>query len=233
MLSLVFLLSLAIYWLNAEDMKGRAVSADTDNKRIVVLDAGHGGEDPGAVSKFCNNKEKELNLIIAEKVKKLLEDEGVKVIMTRTRDILNYSKSSKTILQKRKEDLLKRKNIMDNSSADIAVSIHMNEFKEEKYWGIQAFYPPNSAKSECLAMTLQDTMREMVQPTSTRQALINDRGIIIFRELKTPTAVVECGFLSNRDEDSKLSTDEHRQKIAEAIKAGILKYFDTPQAETQ
>ena len=225
MLALIFLLSLGIYWLNAEDLRDRETSAQTDGQRCIVLDPGHGGEDPGAVSQHSGNKEKVINLEIANYLREIFEGKGYRVIMTRTEDVLQYGKTASSLLQKRKDDLTRRKKIMDESGADIVISIHMNKFPEEKYWGIQSFFPPDSPDSERLAAFIQENVRTLLQPESTRQALVNDRGIIILKQLKTPTAIVECGFLSNKDEDARLTQPDYRRQIAEAIAAGVEQYF--------
>ena len=115
--------------------------------KIIVLDAGHGGEDPGAVSAYSGAKEKDITLIIAQKTKKLLEDAGYTVVMTRTEDVLNYDDENLSMTAKRRQDLLKRKKMMDESNADIVVSIHLNSFSDSQYHGAQTFYTKESLSS--------------------------------------------------------------------------------------
>lgn len=192
---------------------------------VVVLDAGHGGEDPGVVSDYSGLAEKDLNLRIAQLTKDLLEQDGYTVIMTRTEDCLQYSSGTKSVTDKRRQDLIKRRSIIDGSGADIAVSIHMNGFKDTKYYGAQTFFPPSSVESERLAKSIQNSMISVADPTNKRVALLKKERIMIFRDIKVPTALIECGFLSNSGEEAKLKTLEYQELIAKGIKTGIDGFF--------
>lgn len=194
--------------------------------KIVVLDAGHGGEDPGAVSDFSGIREKEINLYIASKVKELLEAENYTIIMTREDDTLKYAEGTKRVTEKRRQDLTHRKKIMDESGADLVVSIHLNKFPQQQYYGAQVFYPPNSPESKTAAQLIQKALREIVDPENKREAMLKKAEIIILKNLKTPTVIVECGFLSNPQEEKKLATVEYQDKLALAIKEGIMKYCE-------
>lgn len=193
--------------------------------KIVVIDAGHGGEDPGAVSAFSGAKEKDITLAIALNVKNLLEESGYTVIMTRTEDILNYDDENASMTAKRRQDLIKRKKIMDESNGDIVVSIHLNSFSDSQYHGAQTFYTKESLSSKKLATSLQTALREILEPSNDREALLKNEEIIITKNCKVTTAIVECGFLSNQEEEKKLVDKEYQTKIAESIKAGIDNYF--------
>jgi N-acetylmuramoyl-L-alanine amidase len=225
LIGLIFMLLAAIYSLNIGAEEGAVTAAGTEVQRTVVLDAGHGGEDPGKVSGYSDLKEKDINLKIAFKVKELLEKENYKVIMTREEDKLVYTEGTTNIYDKRKQDLTQRKKIMDESGADIVVSIHLNGFPEAKYYGAQTFYPPNSEKSLKLANSLQNSLRELVDPGNKRQPQEKKDPIVILKDLVTPTAIVECGFLSNAEEEKKLGTEEYQAKLAGAIVDGIKNYF--------
>lgn len=225
---LIFLLSIAIYGLNVES-DSAAVANGPDVQKVVMLDPGHGGEDPGAVSEYSGIKEKDINLSIAFKVKELLEKANYKVLMTRTEDKLEYEGTTSET-QMRKQDLTRRKKMMDEAGANIVVSIHLNKFPQTKYWGAQTFFPHNSPESQKLANYLQTAIKEIADPNNKRAALVkgkaNELPIMILRDLKTTTAIVECGFLSNPDEEKKLATKEYQDKLAEAITSGIKNYFD-------
>jgi N-acetylmuramoyl-L-alanine amidase len=223
---LIFLLSIAVYSLNpaGEDI---APASSVSTLGTVIVDAGHGGEDPGKVSSYSGVNEKDLNLSIAKLLAKQLEDAGYRVIMTREEDKLVYKEGTTDITDKRRQDLNRRKDIMDNSGADIVVSIHMNDFSQSKYYGAQVFYPPNSEKSKLLAICVQKTIREDVDPSNKREALLKSTPIVILRNLKTPTIIVECGFLSNQQEEQKLRNDQYQLRIAKAIKSGIDQYFSS------
>lgn len=226
LICLVFLLLASIYSLNLEDGQAAAtLTGENSVTRTVIVDAGHGGEDPGKVGNVLGLKEKDISLKIAFKLKELLEQANYKVIMTRQEDILEYPPETRGVTAKRREDLTRRKKIMDESGADIVVSIHLNSFQESKYHGAQTFYPPNSPNSQKLAMCLQKALREHVDPNNKREPQLKKEPIIILRDLKTTTTIVECGFLSNAEEEAKLGNEEYQTKLAEAIKAGIDNYF--------
>jgi N-acetylmuramoyl-L-alanine amidase len=240
---LIFTLLLVIFSLNINidnnindmsseitDNRDIQVTKEGGQQKTVILDPGHGGEDPGAVSEYSGIKEKDINLKIAFKLKELLEKENCKVIMTRTEDILEYDENTTNIYQKRKQDLTRRKKIMDDSGADIVVSIHLNEFPQTQYYGAQVFYPPDSNDSQKLANSIQKVLKKDVDPTNKRVAMVKEppkgqKPIMILRDIKTTTVIVECGFLSNFDEEKKLRTDEYQNKIADAIKTGIINFF--------
>ena len=222
---LILLLCISIYSLNVKGEDTMPVTGESDAQKTVIVDAGHGGEDPGAVSDYSGIKEKDINLEIAYKLKDLLEKGGYKVILTRSEDILKYPPGTTSIYEKRKADLTTRKKIMDESGADIVVSIHLNKFDKPQYFGAQTFFPPNSPESQRLAMCIQQSLRENLDPNNTREALVKKESIVILRDLKTVTSIVECGFLSNPEEEKKLATPEYRDKLADAIFIGINKYF--------
>lgn len=204
---------------------GLPVANMGDGQKTVMLDPGHGGPDPGAVSEYSGIKEKDINLDIALKVKELLEKENFKVIMTRSEDILQYTSENSGITQKRREDLLRRKEMMDSGDADIVVSIHLNKFPQSRYRGAQVFFPPDSAESRKLAGSLQKSLKSTVDPENNREAILKKEPIIILKNSKTTTAVVECGFLSNPEEDRLLATHDYQEKLALGIKNGISNYF--------
>jgi N-acetylmuramoyl-L-alanine amidase. len=221
---LILLLSIAIFSVDGS-VDPMTLAANKQYKATVVLDPGHGGEDPGAVSDYSGIAEKDINLRIALLLREFLEEDNYRVIMTREEDVLNYKPGTKNITEKRRQDLTNRRKIIDTSGADIAVSIHMNKFEDPQYHGAQTFYPPGSAESERLAVCLQDALREYVDPSNSRKALVKKERIIILRDLVVPTALVECGFLSNSQEEAILRTVDYQEKIAKALKIGIDNYF--------
>lgn len=193
--------------------------------RTVILDAGHGGEDPGAVSDYSGLKEKDVNLNIVMLLKRLMEKDNYKVILTRDSDRLVYTTESNNIIQKRREDLTRRKGIMDDSSADLVVSVHLNKFPQAQYHGAQVFFPPKSDTSKKLADEIQNAIRLNVDNANDRVALVKKDPIMILKNLKTTTVIVECGFLSNVDEEKKLAAEDYQNKLASAIKKGIDSYY--------
>ncbi|NMB34322.1 MAG: cell wall hydrolase [Clostridium sp.] len=225
LIALLFVLTVAVISINLGTDFSAVGVVNTNTVGTVVIDAGHGGEDPGAVSEYTGLKEKVVNLIIAKRVRELLEAEGCKVIMTREEDVLNYREDTTGYNNKRAQDLFNRKKKIDQSGADIAVSIHLNKFGQTQYHGAQVFFPPRSQESKELAETIQGSLRQNVEPENKREALVKDTKLIILRNLKVPTVIVECGFLSNQQEEQKLADAVYQEKLAQAIKTGILEYL--------
>lgn len=192
-----------------------ASSAVWENK-VIVLDAGHGGFDGGAVG-ISGAVEKEINLEITLKLKALLEKTGAKVVVTRQDDT--------ALAETKKEDMRKRKEIKESSGADIFVSIHMNKFSQEKYSGAQVFYA-NDEKSQKLGEHIQSAMVNLLNPENNRKAKATDGNVYILKESGVPSVIVECGFLSNAEEEGLLKQKDYQQKVAWSIYSGVLKYFD-------
>ena len=187
---------------------------EAHKKRTVVVDAGRGGPDGGKTG--VNGKlEKELNLIIAEKVKKLLEEEGIAVIMTREED--------GWLAETRIGDLKERVRIMNESKADLAVSIHQNSYHEESVFGAQVFYYTTSGEGKAAAEILQNELLE-IDPENKKREKANNTYYIL-KKTEVPTVIVECGFLSNHKEAEKLSDEAYQGKIAEAVVKGIKSFF--------
>lgn len=224
LVGLIFILFIAIFSLNL-DAGNKPSALGAANQKIVILDPGHGGEDPGKVSEYSDLKEKDVNLKIALMTKQILEKENFSVILTRQEDKLEYSEGTTNVVQKRRQDLNRRKKIMDEAGAAIVVSIHLNGFPEKQYYGAQTFYPPNSVESMKLANVLQKSLKDNVDAENNRQPQLKKDPIIILADLKTPTAIIECGFLSNAEEEKKLATDEYQSSLAAAIAEGIKNYF--------
>lgn len=194
----------------------------------VVIDAGHGGEDPGAVSDYSRALEKEINLKISLMVKALFEKEGYEVVLTRKEDQLFYAEGTRGIYNKRRQDLNKRKQIMDSSMADAVVSIHLNKFPQVQYKGAQTFYPADHSESQKLSTIIQKALREFVDPENERQpqAKKNPQEMpLILKNVKVPTSIIECGFLSNEEDEKKLLSEEYQVKIAQAIFSGVDRYI--------
>ena len=189
-------------------------------KRTVVLDSGHGGFDPGKESSD-GILEKHINLAIAERLKELLEKEGIRVVMTRTDDNGLYTESDSN---KKIADMKKRCAIIDAAKADIVVSIHQNSYQSPEVKGAQVFYYKHSAEGKKLAQILQKSLKENLDTENKRQEK-EDSTYYMLLHTGAPTVIAECGFLSNPQEAALLNTAEYRQKVAEALCKGILEYF--------
>lgn len=193
--------------------------------KIVVLDAGHGGEDGGATGSN-GTTEAELNLQITLKVQKLLEQNGTTVILTRSNENAIYDLDAKTLKQKKVSDIKNRVKIGNSSSADIFVSIHLNKIPQQQYYGWQCFYKDKNEQSEKLAKSIQNSLNEAIQKENNRLAMkINN--IYIVKNVEIPISIVECGFLSNPQEEQELQQEEYQNRIAWGIYTGICEYFST------
>lgn len=191
--------------------------------KVVVLDAGHGGEDGGASSEN-GTTEAEINLSIALKVQNLLEQSGCTVILTRSDENAIYDLDSKTLRQKKVSDIKNRVKIGNEASADIFVSIHLNKIPQSQYYGWQTFYKESNEQSKNLATCIQSSLNEAIQKENKRVPLKID-NIYIVDNVTIPTSIVECGFLSNPDEEKQLLDDEYQGRLAWGIYTGIIEYF--------
>ena len=190
--------------------------------RVIVIDAGHGTPDEGAES---NNgvTEAEINLRIALKLQNLLEQSGAKVILTRSNETAIYDIDKKTLREKKVSDIHNRVKIGNESSADIFVSIHLNKIPQNQYWGWQCFYNQNE-KSKILAENLQNNLNEAIQKENKRIAMKLDT-VYIMKNVEIPISIVECGFLSNEEEEKRLQEDDYQNRLAWGIYNGITDYF--------
>ncbi len=168
--------------------------------------------------------EAESNLKIALKVQNLLEQSGATVILTRSDENAIYDIDSKTLKEKKVSDIQNRVKIGNESSADIFVSIHLNKIAQEQYWGWQTFYKQGSEEGQKLATSIQNNLNNTIQKENTRIAMEID-NVYIINNVEIPTTIVECGFLSNQEEEQLLQTDEYQNKLAWGIYTGIMDYF--------
>lgn len=193
---------------------------DKDRRICVVVDAGHGGSDPGKVG-VNNALEKDINLQIAEMLKKFLEAEDIRVIMTREAEGGLYDEGASN---KKVQDMKRRLAIIEEADPVLVVSIHQNSYHEEYVKGAQVFYYQTSEKSKELAELLQEQLR-LLDAENKRQAKGND-SYYLLKKTKRAIVIVECGFLSNRAEAEKLVTPYYQEKLAWNIHMGVMKYIN-------
>lgn len=191
--------------------------------KVIVVDAGHGVPDEGAESSN-GTTEAETNLKIALKLQNLLEQSGSTVILTRSDENAIYDLDSKTLKQKKISDIHNRVKIGNESQADIFVSIHLNKIPQPQYDGWQTFYREGNEESAKLAKQIQENLNKTIDKENNRIAKTID-NIYIIKHVKIPTTIVECGFLSNPEEEKKLLDDEYQNKLAWGIYNGIINYF--------
>lgn len=204
---------------------GKIINAEQALKNmVIVIDPGHGGLDGGAVAKD-GTSEKNINLSISLYLKEYLEKSGCKVIMTRDKDLSLHNDDNASVKEKKRSDLINRRNIANTSNADLLISIHLNYFQQEKYSGAQVFFETNHKESEIVASIIQHSLKENLDKDNNRVAMKLDSKKILFQELKIPGVIVECGFLSNYEETTKLKDKDYQEKVAKSIYDGICNYF--------
>lgn len=186
----------------------------------VVIDAGHGGSDPGKIG-INDALEKDINLSIAKKLEKLLKEEDIEVVLTRKNEKGLYTADASN---KKVEDMRKRCEIITEAMPVFTVSIHQNSYSEEYVSGAQVFYYGQSVEGKKLAEVLQSSLRKGLDTKNDRVAKANE-SYYLLKKTPTPTVIVECGFLSNSKEAELLTTEEYQQKVAESIRDGILIYL--------
>lgn len=191
--------------------------------KTIVIDAGHGVPDEGAQS-GTGTTEAETNLKISLKVQNLLEQSGCTVILTRSDENAIYDVDSNTLKQKKISDIRNRVKIGNESSADIFVSIHLNKIPQQQYYGWQCFYKEGNEQSNKLAKSIQENLNKSMQKENNRVAMKID-NIYIIKHVEIPTSIVECGFLSNPEEEKQLLDDNYQNRLAWGIYSGIINYF--------
>lgn len=192
-----------------------------NRQRCVVIDAGHGGADPGKVG-INGELEKDINLEIARDLESFLKAEGLRVVMTREDENGLYEEGASN---KKVQDMKRRLEIIEEADPVLVVSIHQNSYHQEEVKGAQVFYYATSDKSKLLAETLQEQLRQL-EPENHRQAKGNDSYFLLKKTAK-PIVIAECGFLSNREEAQKLSTKYYQEKVAFRIYMGIMQYMNS------
>jgi N-acetylmuramoyl-L-alanine amidase len=226
--SFVLLLGFATLLLSAPFSSQTAslphLGDEASPKFCVILDAGHGGEDGGTVG-VNGAVEKELNLIITMMLGELLSANGIKVIYTRTTDTLLYDKTVDFHGRKKALDLAARREIAEETPNCIFVSIHMNSYPIEKYFGQQIWYSPNNALSKTLAEVVKDKNQTLLQPYNTRTVKPASSAIYLLHHLTVPSILIECGFLSNTAECQALSSPEYQKELAFTLFLGISEWL--------
>lgn len=231
----VFILLLTLYFCVASFVTsygyGQAMKAKEHEKQVltslsepkiftIVIDPGHGGEDPGAVANGVI--EKHLDLSIGLKLTEFLNLSASDVVLTRTEDILLYEPGQ----EKRKKfyDLRNRLELAQGVPNGVYVGIHMNKFPIEKYFGLQTFYSDNNPKSRVFADIVQETCR-LVDPENNRKIKPDGNTIFILENIEIPAILIECGFLSNYREAMLLADEGYQKKLAFLIFCGVERFL--------
>ena len=191
-------------------------------RRLILLDAGHGGVDPGAVA-ADGVLEKDINLTLTLRLRELLVFMGYDVLLTRETDVSVHDEDAETIRQMKSSDLRNRLKLANAHPNAAFISIHQNNFTDPASNGMCFYYSPNNRKSLSLADTLRDTLLHSLQPENRRENKKAESNLFLMTNARNPAILVECGFLSNPEEEKKLLTDSYQQQICALLLTGLAK----------
>ena len=193
----------------------------------VVIDAGHGGEDGGAVS-ISGAIESRLNLSIAQRLDMIFGLYGINTMMLRNSDVSLHSPTAQTIREKKVSDLHNRVSTIESLKDPIVISIHQNTFPDRKYHGAQVFYA-NGDLSLPFAQITQDLLRKTLDPNNARKPTVIPSTVYLMNHIHCKAILVECGFLSNPDEDILLQSPQYQIKLAASLAGAYIQYKQTTQ----
>lgn len=209
----------------ADEISAIETNTSSSHSKRIVIDAGHGGEDGGAVG-VNGALEKDLNLSLSEVLGNILIFSGYEVIQTRTEDKLLYDPNSDYRGQKKVLDLKGRLQIAQNLNPDIFIGIHMNAFPVQKYSGLSVYYSNNDPDSKLAAEIISADIKNSLQPQNTRQIKAANSSIYILNRITCPAVLVECGFLSNPEECQKLSDYEYRRELSLSFYSSLVSFLE-------
>ncbi len=209
------------FFQRAEQEQTVYTMKDSREYPVVVIDAGHGGKDPGKVG-INNALEKDINLNIALRLKVLLEQNDILVVMTREED---KDLASEQATSRKNEDLRARAVLVEETAPVVMVSIHQNSYPEVEVDGAQVFYHSGSEEGKRLGTIVQESLKSEIHDGNHRVAKAN-KDYYLLKKASCPAVIVECGFLSNPVEAALLVSEEYQEKIAFAIHLGIMEYIN-------
>lgn len=220
---IIFVLSFLLVVISSlilDITKSAFANTDESLDYAIVIDAGHGGLDPGSIGYKTKVKESVINLSVAKKLEKKLKEAGFRVVMTRENENGLYGLSTKNY---KKRDMQKRRDIIKDANPNMVISIHMNSYIRHNLRGAQVFYDKNSPISESLALSIQDQFASKLEKS--------DKGISIgdYYMLKctdAPSVIAECGFISNEEDEKLLINDSYQEKLADCIFIGIITFLN-------
>ncbi len=220
--ALVFAL---VLWKTAHDNKSALTGAQglVSTRPVIILDAGHGGVDGGAVAPD-GTVEKDINLSITLKLNTLLQALGYATQLTRDSDVSIHDPESQTIRQKKVSDLHNRTDMVNQSEQALLISIHQNKFPSANVNGSQLFYSPNQPESKALAQQMQATVTQFLQPNNHKVPKQAGTSLYMLYHVQKPAVLIECGFLSNAGDLAKLKNEDYQRQLAFTIACGLLQY---------
>lgn len=201
------------------------VSSTPVANHVIILDAGHGNPDGGAVSTDGTVIESDINLSVVLKLQNLLESAGCKVLLTRSDENGIYESTAETIRAQKISDMKNRVKIANNSEAELFISIHMNKLPQPQYYGWQSFYKNKDEISKKIAQNIQTSLNYFMKKENKRE-IKSISKIYLTEHVEIPLVLIECGFLSNQEETELLKTDNYQDKLAWSIYIGIMDYFE-------
>lgn len=220
----LIILSAMLYLTFMANFSAAEASSMPITQKTVIVDAGHGGDDGGAIG-IDGTVEKDINLDIALKLDKILKFYGFNVIMTRTQDVMTCDDGLDSLRKRKISDIHNRFELMQKNPDAIFISVHQNKFEDSSQHGTQVFYSGNDERSKELAEAIQASVTLTLQRKNDRVVKKSGSGIYLLYHAKIPAVLVECGFISNSDEVKKLKDESYRMKLAILIADGLLKYL--------
>jgi len=228
--TLLFLaISFAFIRISRDVPSSQGIFTESPTLPTVIIDAGHGGEDGGAVG-VNGCLEKDINLSIAKELKSSLESLGVECVLTREDDRLLYDRNVNYEGRKKRLDMLERLRIATSYENAVFVSIHQNSFSQEKYSGLQIYYSEVNEGSRLLADTVSTAVKRTLQADNDRGSKPSDGNIYLLDRLSCPAVLIECGFLSNHAECDLLCTKEYQVALCETMAKAIFSFLSGPYA---
>lgn len=222
-LSIIF--SIFLYSLSSSNSLPSQITSSTPiSNHTIILDAGHGNPDGGATGND-GSIESDLNLSLVLKLQNLLEGSNCTVILTRSDENGIYETNSNTIREKKVSDMKNRVEIANNSNAEMFVSIHMNKLEQTQYSGWQTFYKNQDEDSKKIAENIQISLNNFLKKQNSR-TIKSISGIYLTKNVTIPLVLVECGFLSNEEENKLLQTDSYQDELAWSIYIGLMDYLN-------
>jgi N-acetylmuramoyl-L-alanine amidase len=216
---LLFIFAATFFYASQDAIKTASLPI---KNMIVIIDAGHGGRDSGAIG-GSGIEEDKINLSIAIKLRRLIEQAGGVALMIREDDIGLYDATKRT--GRKLEDLKNRQKMFSESEADVSISVHLNSFPQSQYYGAQTFYKEGDNNSKKLAEYIQNELL-VVMDRGNDRVIKPKSDLYIFKGNNIPGALVECGFLSNPEEEHLMTQDHYQERLAWSIFSGIVKYFE-------
>lgn len=220
----LIILSAMLYLTFMANFSAAEASSMPITQKTVIVDAGHGGDDGGAIG-IDGTVEKDINLDIALKLEKILKFYGFNVIMTRMQDVMTCDDGLDSLRKRKISDIHNRFELMRKNPDAIFISVHQNKFEDSSQHGTQVFYSGNDERSKELAEAIQTSVTLTLQRKNDRVVKKSGSGIYLLYHAKIPAVLVECGFISNSDEVKKLKDESYRMKLAILIADGLLKYL--------